>query len=75
VFAKVHHLAGSPAGPIPHDVGQSLLPVGGWEGQTLASEAQSWFGPIGILLVLGVGVAASFSSASARHHLSRPFSH
>lgn len=49
VFAKLHDIAGTPPG---------LLPLGGWEPQTLASEDQSWFGPVGTLLVIGVGASA-----------------
>jgi hypothetical protein len=49
VFAKVHDVLGAPDGE---------LPVQGWESQTVASDSLSWFGPLGLLLVVGVGVVA-----------------
>ena len=48
-FAKLHNVLGEPDGN---------LPAAGWERQDLASETVSWFGPLGILLVVGVGAAA-----------------
>jgi hypothetical protein len=49
-FAKLHDVLGlEPDG---------LLPVAGWERQDSASEVYAWFGPLGLLLVLGVGVVA-----------------
>lgn len=49
VFAKLHNVLGGP---------DNGLPVAGWEIQNSASESFSWFGPLGFLLVLGVGTAA-----------------
>ncbi len=49
VFAKLHDALDAPDGE---------LPVQGWESQTVASDSISWFGPLGLLLVIGVGVAA-----------------
>jgi hypothetical protein len=49
VFAKVHDVLEAPDGE---------LPVQGWESQTIASDSISWFGPLGLLLVIGVGGAA-----------------
>ena len=40
------------------DVPDDVLPVAGWQAQTLSSEEQSWFGPVGLLLAVGVGSAA-----------------
>jgi hypothetical protein len=50
-FAKLHDLSGEPA--------DSGLPVAGWERQDSASETLSWFGPLGLLLVVAVGVVAA----------------
>jgi hypothetical protein len=50
LFAKLHDISGE------RDDG--VLPVAGWERQDSASETYSWFGPLGLLLVLGVGVVA-----------------
>ncbi len=50
VFAKLHDLLGEPDG---------TLPAAGWQRQSSASETYSWFGPLGLLLVVGVGVAAA----------------
>lgn len=47
-FAKLHDAVEEP---------DRRLPVTGWEAQTAASESFSWFGPLGLLLVVGVGVA------------------
>ncbi|MFO7572217.1 MAG: hypothetical protein R6W48_06400 [Gaiellaceae bacterium] len=49
VFARLHDLAAAP---------DHVLPVDRWVAQTVASEDESWFGPVGLLLALGVGVAA-----------------
>ncbi len=49
VFAKLHDVLGSPDG---------ALPVRGWDAQTTASDSLSWFGPLGFLLVVGVGAAS-----------------
>ena len=49
VFAKLHDILDAPDGS---------LPVTGWESQTVASESISWFGPLGLLLVVGLGAAA-----------------
>lgn len=57
-FAKVHDALGSPPGLVQHDLGATLLPFGGWQAQTVADEAASWFGPVGFVLVLGLGVTA-----------------
>ena len=48
VFAKLHDVLEEPDG---------RLPVQGWIPQTSSSEALSWFGPLGIPLIIGVGVA------------------
>jgi hypothetical protein len=48
VFAKLYRVLGSP------DEG---LPGAAWEAQTSAGEGLSWFGPLGLLLVVGVGIA------------------
>lgn len=47
VFAKVHQVLGTADGS---------LPAGEWPPQTTASESFSWFGPLGLLLVTGVGL-------------------
>ena len=44
VFAKLHDLFGGTA---------ALLPVGEWPPQTVASDTFSWFGPVGLFLILG----------------------
>lgn len=49
VLAKLHDVSGAAPG---------LLPLDRWEPQTLASEDQSWYGPVGLLLVVGVGAFA-----------------
>ena len=47
-FAKLHDVLGlEPDG---------LLPVAGWERQDSASEVYAWFGPLGLLLAVGVGL-------------------
>jgi hypothetical protein len=46
-FAKLHDVLDEPDG---------ALPVRGWEAQTPASDSLSWFGPGGLLLIVGVGV-------------------
>lgn len=48
VFAKLHDVVDEPDG---------RLPVQGWLSQTSPSNDLSWFGPLGILLIVGVGVA------------------
>jgi hypothetical protein len=48
VFAKLHDLLEAP---------DESLPVRGWEAQTTASDSISWFGPLGLPLVVGVAVA------------------
>lgn len=50
VFAKLHDVLEAPDGH---------LPVQRWESQTVASESISGFGPLGLLLVVGVGAAAA----------------
>jgi hypothetical protein len=47
VFAKLHDILDAP---------DESLPVRGWEAQTTASDSISWFGPLGLLLVVGVAV-------------------
>jgi hypothetical protein len=49
VFAKLDDLLGAP---------DEALPVAGWQAQTSAGEGLSWFGPLGLLLVVGIGIAA-----------------
>jgi hypothetical protein len=48
VFAKLHNLLEEP---------DRRLPVGAWQLQTTAGESASWFGPLGLVLVVGVGAA------------------
>jgi len=50
VFAKLHDLLEEP---------DRRLPVRGWEPETAASDSLSWFGPVGLLFVVGVGAAAA----------------
>lgn len=49
-FAKLHDVLGASDGS---------LPAGEWPPQTTASESFSWFGPLGLVLVTGVGVATA----------------
>jgi hypothetical protein len=56
-FAKLHDLLGAAEG---------ALPAGEWPPQTTASESFSWFGPLGLLLVVGVGVAATVALVRRR---------
>jgi hypothetical protein len=46
-FAKLHDLLGTP---------DDALPVGEWPAQETASDSYSWFGPLGILLVIPVAI-------------------
>jgi hypothetical protein len=48
VFAKLHDALEAP---------DDNLPVRGWESQTIASDSISWYGPLGLLLVVGVAAA------------------
>ena len=56
-FAKLHDLLGAAEGS---------LPAGEWPPQTTASESFSWFGPLGLLLVVGVSVAATVAFVRRR---------
>ena len=49
-FAKLHDTLGAAEGS---------LPAGEWPPQTTASESFSWFGPLGLALVTGLGAAAA----------------
>jgi hypothetical protein len=49
-FAKLHDVLEEPV--------DGILPVAGWERQDSASETYSWFGPLGLLLVVGMGAVA-----------------
>lgn len=49
VFAKLHDVLDAPDG---------FLPVKGWGARTLSSDTISWFGPVGFLLVVGLGAAS-----------------
>ncbi len=49
VFAKLHDVLGGKT---------ETLPAGEWPPQVTASESLSWFGPLGLLLVVGCGVSA-----------------
>jgi len=49
VFAKAHDLL---------DGRDEALPAGEWPPQTTASESLSWFGPLGLFLVAGAGIAS-----------------
>jgi hypothetical protein len=48
VFAKLHDVLEEP---------ERRLPVAGWQLRTSASETESWFGALGLLLAVGVGAA------------------
>jgi Glycosyltransferase family 87 len=49
VFAKLHDVLGGET---------EALPAGEWPPQITASESLSWFGPLGLILVVGCGGAA-----------------
>jgi hypothetical protein len=46
-YSKLHSVLSAPDDPL----------AGEWPPQTTASEGFSWFGPLGLLLVMGVGIA------------------
>lgn len=56
-FAKLHDVLGASDGS---------LPAGEWPAQTTASESFSWFGPLGLVLVTGVGAAATVAFVRRR---------
>ena len=48
VFAKIHDILEAPDG---------FLPVQAWGARTISSDTISWYGPVGLLLAVGVGSA------------------